>query len=48
MLQLIKFLMSLKIVHIAVEQWDGINMTSSENGFTGMENTSIGYVADEW
>ncbi|KGN61042.1 ubiquitin carboxyl-terminal hydrolase 23 [Cucumis sativus] len=31
-----------------VEKWDGIKMPSSENGFTGLENTSIGYVADEW
>ncbi|CAK9315073.1 unnamed protein product [Citrullus colocynthis] len=31
-----------------VKQWDGINMPSSENGFTGTENISIGYVADEW
>ncbi|XP_038889715.1 ubiquitin carboxyl-terminal hydrolase 23 isoform X2 [Benincasa hispida] len=31
-----------------VEQWNGIDMPSSENGFTGTENISIGYVADEW
>ncbi|XP_022937768.1 ubiquitin carboxyl-terminal hydrolase 23 isoform X1 [Cucurbita moschata] len=31
-----------------VKQWDGIDMPSSGNGFTGMENVSIGYVADEW
>ena len=41
-------LLRLIYLSIAVEKWDGIKMPSSENGFTGLENTSIGYVADEW